>query len=228
MELPNRGSAWSQELPQIRHVPGVSLIETELALLRQAFSASQELFVEREFRSGYSGALLISPGSGKAPVVVKMGSPADLQREYAAYQELVEPASPQNTARLRGHPLLSQDGSLALLVYTFAGGDPRLPTRSLQAYYDRHGGEATAAVLDRVFRVYGRQWWAINRPQKFVISEQYDRLLPVHLKLEPAVTPVEPNLRILVAGQINAAALRDLQPGQLVRKKFPSSRSLAG
>jgi len=202
--------------PNIRHAPGLTLTDAELALLCRAFAGKEEIFVERDFRSGYSGAvvLLVSPGPGQAQIVVKLGPPTDLQREYQAYRQFVEYASPQNTARLQGEPLIDDDEQLALISYTFAGGDPRLPTHSLQTYYNRQGGQAAAAVLDRVFRIYGRQWWAINRPQKFVVSEHYDRLLYVHLKLNPA--PADPQARVLVAGQLDAASLQDVQPGQPV------------
>ena len=104
-----------------------------------------------------AGVLLVSPGSGQAQMVVKLGSATELQREYAAYRQYVKQASPQNTARLQGEPLLTDDEQLALLSYTFAGGDPRRPTNSLQAYYESKGGQATAAVLDRVFRRYSFQ-----------------------------------------------------------------------
>lgn len=161
-------------------------------------------------RCGWFPPVLARPRSWSSSV-----PPVDLQREYEAYRQFVEKASPQNTARLQGEPLLADDGHLALLCYTFAGGDPRLPTRSLQAYYERQGGQATAAVLDRVFRVYGRQWWALNRPQKFVVGEQYDRLLPVHLKLKPTTT-IETNVQTLIAGRVNATTLHDLHPGQTI------------
>ena len=36
--------------------------------------------------------------------------------------------------------------------------------------------------LNRIFRVYGRHWWANNRAQSYVQDEHYDRLLPVHLQ----------------------------------------------
>lgn len=218
MEQPETTPAWSKRFPQVRHAPGVNLTAAEMALLRLAFQSSQDIFVEREFHSGYSGAavLLVSPGSGQASVVVKLGAPTELQREYAAYRQFVEKASPQNTARLQSEPLVSEDGQLALLVYTFAGGDPRLPTRSLQAYYESQGGQAMALVLDRVFRVYGRQWWANNQPRKFTLGEQYDRLLPFHLKLKP-VFETKDSFVTLSAGQVNATFLRDLYPGQLVR-----------
>ena len=204
--------------PKIRRAPGLTLSAAEAELLARAFAGQPEIFVEREFRSGYSGAvvLLVSPGSGQAQVVVKLGPPGDLRREYAAYRQFVEKSAPQNTARLQNEPIFAPDGQLALLSYTFAGGDPRLPTRSLHAYYDNQGGQATAAVLDRVFRIYGRQWWANNRPRKFGLAEQYDRLLPVHLKLNPAPPAAEVRLT-LTAGQTSAAAWRDLQPGQLIR-----------
>ena len=49
----------------IRHTPGIRLQPTEVALLRQAFYSPENaaeprsIFVEREFRSGYSGALVL-------------------------------------------------------------------------------------------------------------------------------------------------------------------------
>jgi CheY-like chemotaxis protein len=210
--------AQSSSFPNIRHAPGLTLTAAEAALLAQAFAGKDEVFVEREFRSGYSGVvvLLVSPGPGQAQVVVKVGSPTILQQEYAAYRDFVEPASLQNTARLQGEPLVAPDGQLALINYTFAGGDPRLPTHSLRVYYQNRGGQAVAEVLDRVFRIYGRQWWAINRPQKFVVGEHYDRMLYVHLKLEPAAVPAA-QARILVAGQLGAKDLQDIEPGQAVR-----------
>ena len=186
----------------VRHAPGLTLSTTEIELIALAFADSPQIFVEREFRSGYSGAvvLLASPGPGQAQVVIKLGPPGDLQREYDAYHKFVKKTAPQNTARLQREPIQSADGQLALLCYTFAGGDPRLPTRSLQAYYDSRGGQATAELLDRVFRVYGRHWWAINQPQKFVLSEYYDRLLPVQLQLKPAA-PDALTTQTLTAGQ---------------------------
>jgi len=218
MNAPGTSSAETDLTPNIRHKPGLTLSEAEIALLGQAFVDSNEVFVEHEFRSGYSGAVVlqVSPGPGQAQVVVKLGPPTDLEREYTAYRQLVEPASPQNTARLQGAPLLAGDGQLALLSYTFAGGDPRLPTHSLEAYFNKQGGQSTAEVLDRVFRIYGRQWWGINRPQKFVVAEQYDRLLHVHLKFKLTSATEAPS-RTLVAGQFGIAALRDLQSGQHLR-----------
>ena len=140
--------------------------------------------VKQEFRSGYSGAVvvLVSVGVGRAPLVVKMAHPHDLQREYEAYEEYVRQVSPQNIAHLQGEPMNAPDGQLGLLQYTFAGGESHLPTSSLQEYFEASGAEATSAVLNRIFRVYGRHWWANNRAQTYVLDEHYDRLLPVHLQ----------------------------------------------
>jgi hypothetical protein len=228
MELPEATVTGGGLSPQIRRAPGVSLTAAEATLLARAFANGRDIFVEREFRSGYSGALvlLVSSGPGHAPVVVKLGSPTSLQREYTAYRQYVEPASPQNTAHLQSEPILAEDEQLALLTYTFAGGDPRLPTRSLQTYYDSQGGLATAAVLDRVFRIYGRQWWTNNHLQKFTLGEQYDQLLPVHLKLKPIPSTAEQSSEVsklsepgltLLAGQTNATLLHDLPLGQSIR-----------
>ena len=93
--------------PKVRRTPGIRLRRAETELLIHAFPDAGSLFVEREFRSGYSGALvlLVSVDAGRAPMVVKLAHPLDLQREYDAYHEFVRERSPQNTARLRGAPL---------------------------------------------------------------------------------------------------------------------------
>ncbi|MEZ4662256.1 MAG: hypothetical protein R2911_32295 [Caldilineaceae bacterium] len=209
--------------PQIRRAPGIRLTPVESALLRRAFAHSQALFVEREFRSGYSGALvlLVSVDAGLAPVVVKMAASPDLQREYDAYHRFVLPSAPQNTAHLQGAPLLDPAHDLGILIYTFAGGDPRRPSSNLRDYYDAQGGDAAGALLNRIFRAYGRHWWAINRPHKFVLGEYYDHLLPVHLELSlPAAKTASQNRApqyILTAGEVSTVDLRDLIEGDVVR-----------
>ncbi|MEZ4713528.1 MAG: phosphotransferase [Caldilineaceae bacterium] len=203
---------------QIRRAPGIRLTPVESALLRRAFAHSQSLFVEREFRSGYSGALvlLVSVDSGLAPVVVKMAAPPALQREYDAYHRFVLPSAPQNTAHLQGAPLLDPAHDLGILIYTFAGGDPRRPSSSLRDYYDAQGGEAAGALLNRIFRAYGRHWWAVNRPHKFVLGEYYDHLLPVHLELTLPAMTATPQY-ILADGEASTVDLRDLRAGDTVR-----------
>ena len=188
-----------------------------MALLTEAFPAAESLFVEREFRSGYSGALvlMISVDSGRAPVVVKLAHPRDLQSEFDAYHRFVRDRAPQNTARLHGAPILSADAQLGLLVYAFAGGDTQHPSSSLLDYFTEKGGAATCDVLNRIFRVYGRHWWAINRPRKYVLAEEYDRLLPVHLHVD-AIDGALVQAVVITAGESSALDLRTLEIGTFV------------
>ncbi|MBV7333217.1 phosphotransferase [Chloroflexi bacterium TSY] len=202
----------------VRRAPGIRLNTPEILLLQSAFANAESIFVEREFRSGYSGALvlLVSVDSGQAPIVVKLAHPHDLAREYVAYHRYVEKSAPQNTARLQGEPLVAEDGQLGVLLYTFAGGDPHLPTSSLEDYVRSQGAEATVAVLNRMFRVYGRHWWAINRPEKFVLGEHYDLLLPVHLECTPAADEAVPSMT-LTAGEASVVDVRSIQQGDLIQ-----------
>ncbi len=215
----NREAADASRQPQIRSAPGVALSAPQIELLARVVGDSGSVFVKREFRSGYSGAvvMLVSTGAGEAPVVVKFAHPIDLQQEYHAYQRYVVRASPQNIAHLRGEPLVTSDGQLGLLQYTFAGGESHQPTTSLLDYYTASGGEATAAVLNRIFRIYGRHWWGNNRPEVYTLGEQYDRLLPVHLQVADSRRDDDIAHTLITANHTSVTELRTLRLGQRVR-----------
>lgn len=203
---------------RIRCALGVRLSAEQLELLGQAFHDCDLIFVKREFRSGYSGAivLLVSLGADQAPLVVKLAHPIELEREYQAYQQFVRQISPQNIAHLQGEPLLSADRQLGLIQYSFAGGESHQAAASLRDYYESNGGSACAAVLNRIFRAYGRYWWANNRPELYTLGEQYDRLLPVHLqvaKVEATATPT----CVLEPGKTSLLTVRQLQIGDQMR-----------
>ena len=198
--------------------PGLGLNAAQATLLQHAFADNDEIFVEQEFHSGYSGAAayLISRAH-QAPVVVKLAHPLELEREARAYREFVEHTAPQNTAGLQGNLLKSTDSQLGLITYTFAGGDPSLSTHSLLTYYQTQGGRSAAEVLNRIFRRYSRQWWASNETRRLVMAEDYDRLLPVHLQLAASLPPDPPTeAYMLCAGETSVAALRTLQARQQV------------
>ena len=223
------------EHPTIGRMPNTALTQVQERLLRRAFAGSAEIFVEQTFRSGYSGAFayLVSR-TGQAPVVVKMAHPFELRHEYNAYHAWVAETAPQNTTRLQGELLVSEDGQLGLIAYTFAGGDSRIRANNLAHYYQTHKGAATAAVIDRIFRVYGRQWWANHQLNRLVMGEVYDRLLPVHLQLTTTQTPLA-EVYTLQAGALDPAQMRTLQPGQCVllhnfevSKVRPGSLTLQG
>jgi len=202
----------------VRRAPGVQLSAAQTELLLQAFADSETIFVKREFRSGYSGALvlLVSLGADRAPVVIKLAHPLDLQREYAAYQQFVRQISPQNIAHLQGEPLISADGQLGHIQYSFAGGESHLAATSLRDYYESKGGDASAAVINRIFRSFGRYWWANNRPRLYTLGEQYDRLLPTHLQVSRLEIDGDPS-KTLENGKTSVMALRDIDVGQSVR-----------
>src|SRR5262249_37446159 len=137
-------------------------------------------------------------------------------REYAAYQQFVRQISPQNIAHLQGEPLLSADGQLGLIQYSFAGGDSHLAATSLREYYAAKGGEASAAVINRIFRAFGRYWWANNHAQLYTLGEQYDRLLPSHLQVAQVTLTGEPSTT-LENCKTSVLALRELAVGQTLR-----------
>ena len=91
----------------MRCAPGIYLTPEQIALLNQAFPGEKVILVKEEFRSGYSGAvvILVSLGAGRAPLVIKFAHPHDLQQEYDAYVEFVRQVSPQNIAHLQGEPV---------------------------------------------------------------------------------------------------------------------------
>ena len=125
--------------------------------------------------------------------------------------------SPQNIAHLQGEPLISADGQLGLIEYSFAGGESQQPATSLRDYYESNGGDACAAVLNRIFRAFGRYWWANNRPHLYTLGEQYDRLLPVHLQVAKTQIEGEPLLALLENGKTSVLASRPIEVGQSVR-----------
>ncbi|MFN2201982.1 MAG: phosphotransferase [Caldilineaceae bacterium] len=190
----------------------------QASLLAQAFADNDIPFVRRVFVSGYSGAtvLLVSAGPDQPPTVIKLAPPQELHREYQAYQQYVRNISPQDIAHVQGEPLIAEDGLLGLIQYTYVGGQANEPAISLHDYYDSHGAAATSEVLNRIFRVFGRHWWASHRPHVYVLGEQYDRLLTSHLEIVPvAYLPSDP--LVFEAGSASTTSVRGLVSGQPVR-----------
>src|SRR4051812_41236666 len=205
---------------RILYAPGVvnQLSATHSALIARAFAGQELVYVRRIFVSGYSGAivLLVSAGPNRPPSVLKLAHPSELFREYNAYQQYVSRISPQDIAHIHGEPLVAEDGQLCLIQYTFVGGNETSPAVSLCDYYQEHGASNTSEVLNRIFRVFGRHWWANNHPHIYALGEQYDRLLPVHLTIVRTPFPV-PTATVLEAGNTSTTSLRSLQAGQFVK-----------
>jgi tetratricopeptide (TPR) repeat protein len=186
--------------------------------MAQAFSEDELIYVRKIFISGYSGAtvLLVSAGADQPPTVVKLAHANELLREHQAYQKYVSRISPQDIAHVRGEPLVAEDGQLGLIQYTFVGGHATAPAVSLHDYYLTYGAAAATDVLNRIFRVFGRHWWANNRPHIYALGEQYDRLLTAHLQIVRVAHPVGMP-HVLQAGQASMMSLRTLEVGQFVQ-----------
>lgn len=200
------------------------------ALIARAFSGQELVYVRQIFVSGYSGAivLLVSAGPNQPPSVVKLAHPKEIIREYNAYKRYASRISPQNIAHLCGEPLVAEDGQLCLIQYTFVGGSETSPAVSIGDYYEEHGAAATSEVLNRIFRVFGRHWWANNHPHIYALGEQYDRLLPVHLSIVRTPMPMAA-ATVLEAGSASTTSLRSLQAGHFVRLRgFEMTKVQAG
>ena len=208
----------AESISRVRLAPGLQLTQEQIVLLGPGnlrgsrYSCQTGVSLRLQRGRGHAGFGGRRP---HAPLVVKLAHPHDLQSEYEAYEEYVRQVSPQNIAHLQGEPLVSEDGQLGLLQYTFAGGESHLPTTSLQTYYESAGAAKTSEVLNRIFRVFGRHWWADNRAQTYVLDEYYDRLLPVHLQAEPA-PPGATVDHTIQAGKSSVLVVNEITHGQTI------------
>lgn len=160
-------------------------------LLRTLFSDYQRLIVEREFRSGYSGAraLLALPvkadGRADAHTIVKIGPSGDIDREYANYERFVKNTLPPMTARMQDAPL--QFNGRAALRYTFIAEAGQRPVSLRQALRQ----DPDPALLWRLFDTFAPHWWMQTRPMTFRLAAEYDRVLPPQLVVRPLSRPAE-------------------------------------
>jgi hypothetical protein len=170
--------------------PNLSLSSYERNLLQALFNRYARLVIKQEFLSGYSGArtLLVLPvradGRADAYTIAKLGGQEAIRREYDNYEAFVKDTLPPVTARLQ-HPPVStgnQKGALAALQYTFIGAPGTTPTSLRQALQS----QPDPGWLLKLFDTFGPNWWMQRRPYSFRLAQEYDRLLPTHLVVEPA------------------------------------------
>ena len=90
---------------------------------------------------------------------------------------------PPITARIQQAPVaLSTAGSLAALRYTFIAEPGHPPTSLRQALLEN----SDPAPLFRLYDAFGPSWWMQRSPYVFRLAQEYDRVLPVHLVMDPA------------------------------------------
>ncbi len=203
----------------IEPAAGIQLAASERTLISALFNRYARLGLEREFLSGYSGArtFLAQPvrrdGRADAATIIKLGPQSDIRREYANYEAYVKDSLPPITARIQHAPVSAPGSSRAAIQYTFIAEPGRLPTSLRLALLEN----PDPGLLFRLFDTFGPNWWMQRRPYTFRLAQEYDRLLPAHLVLQP----VEESTRPVVTLEEKTLPARaaNLPTGALVRVK---------
>ncbi|MEA5078467.1 MAG: phosphotransferase [Anaerolineaceae bacterium] len=166
---------------------GIQLGANETQLLRALFGAYKRLILQNEFQSGYSGArtFLAHPvkedGIADAETIIKMGRREDIVAEYEHYDTYVKKRLPPITARIQSVPISVHGSKMAALQYTCISEAGKPPVSLRQTLLR----EADPVYFQRLFDAFGPYWWLQRTPFTFRMEQEYDRLLPPHLVLEP-------------------------------------------
>jgi hypothetical protein len=166
---------------------GIQLRTNENQLLRSLFGAYKRLILQNEFQSGYSGArtFLAHPvkedGMADAETIIKMGRREDIVAEYEHFETYVKKRLPPITARIQSAPISVHGSDLAALQYTCISEAGKPPV-SLRQTLLRN---PDPVYLQRLFEAFGPYWWLQRTPFTFRMEQEYDRLLPPQLVLEP-------------------------------------------
>jgi hypothetical protein len=194
-------------------------------LLQTLFRRYARVVLEREFRSGYSGAraFLALPiredGRADAYTIAKIGARASIQQEFDNFEQFVKDTLPPITARIQETPLAvaSGDKAQAILRYTFIGEPGKLPVSLREALLVN----PDPAPIHRLFDTFGPNWWMQRKPYTFRLAEEYDRMLPAHYvieRMEPT-RQVTGSLDGALPPDAGAFAIGDV----LVLRNFPNS-----
>jgi hypothetical protein len=193
--------------------PDIRLAEAESQLLRTLFRRYSRLSIEREFRSGYSGArtLLCLPirtdGRSDAYTIAKMGERRAIQAEFENYENFVKDTLPPITARIQEPPLTpstAEASSMGVLRYTFIGEPGRMPLSLRESLL----ADPDPALLRKLFETFGPNWWLQRTPYSFRVALEYDRMLPAHLVVEPINGSVRDAIALTGATPPATAAFR--------------------
>ncbi|MBI5052098.1 MAG: phosphotransferase [Chloroflexi bacterium] len=172
----------------IEHNPAIELSSSDATLLRALFQRYKRITLEKEFRSGYSGArtFLILPirndNRADAYTIAKIGERDSIQREYENYERHVKDSLPPMTARIQNVPVTTRDSRLAAVRYTFIAEPDVMPTSLRETLL----ANPDPPLLEKIFSTFGPGWWMQRKPHTFKLAQEYDRLLPAHYVLEPA------------------------------------------
>jgi hypothetical protein len=175
---------------------GAPLSQEERGLLSTLFRSYARICLEREFHSGYSGArtFLVLPvrndGRADAPTIAKIGSRSSIDAEYSSYELYVKDRLPPVTARIQHRPVAVKSRApsayaKAAIRYTFIATPGQTPVSLGSALLQ----DPDPRLLERLFETFGPNWWMQRSPYTFRMREEYDRMLPAHLVIEPGSEP---------------------------------------
>lgn len=167
--------------------PSMRISPADSRLLQTLFRRYARLVLEREFRSGYSGArtFLALPirddGRADAYTIAKISDKASIQQEFDNFERFVKDTLPPITARIQETPqVVAGDANNAILRYTFIGEPGKLPMSLREALL----ANPDPAPIHKLFDTFGPNWWMQRKPHAFRVAEEYDRLLPAHFAVE--------------------------------------------
>lgn len=172
----------------IEHNPAIELSASDTTLLRALFQRYKRITLEKEFRSGYSGArtFLILPvrhdDRADAYTIAKIGERDSIQHEYENYETHVKDSLPPMTARIQDVPVTTRDSRFAAVRYTFIAEPNVMPTSLRETLL----AKPDPSLLEKIFSTFGPGWWMQRKPHTFKLAQEYDRLLPAHYVLEPS------------------------------------------
>lgn len=180
---------------QLDRHPALQLLPKDETLLRAVFREYSRAMLDSEFRSGYSGArtFLALPiradGRADAYAIAKIGPRKDIEREYANYEAFVKNTLPPITARIQEPPVTTKETPRdAALRYSFVGMPDAQPISLRQTLLDT----GDPACLRKLFSTFGPNWWMQRKPWSFRLAQEYDRMLPAHVVVQPmAQSPAE-------------------------------------
>lgn len=168
----------------------ITLDGEEERLLRGLFDRYARVLIVKEFLSGYSGArtLLVLPlhpdGQSDAYTIVKLGERESMLAEYRNYETFVKDRLPPITARIQHPPVMVPNGERAGLQYTFIAEPGRHPISLRESLL----ADGSPKLLVKLYETFAPNWWMQRSPYTFVLAQEYDRLMPPHLVLEPLDT----------------------------------------
>jgi hypothetical protein len=212
--------------PEINPHQGISLSVEECDLFRSLFTQYQQVVLENEFLSGYSGArtFLVRPirpdGCADALTIVKIGPSPAIRQEFSNYETFVKDRLPPVTARIQRPPLAlssyrrASPGQRAAMQYTFIAEPGRSPVSLRNALRQN----PDPALLQQLFETFGPNWWMQRRTATFRVEQEYDRLLPPHYVLQPSVGGRSRDCKSALGETTDPAQLR-LKIGDLVLLK---------